>query len=906
MSQSQQLTKEMHDLIKSIGETRSKQEEDKIILAEQAKLKVSIKDQSLSTRRQKENLIKAIYIEMLGHDASFAHFSAVQMAQSKSLQMKRLGYLTCCLFLNEQSDLLILLVANLQKDLQSKNIHEVVIALTALGKLMNKTILQGVLDQVIKLLIHHTDLVRKKAIMVLQRIHNISPDSIPDYDDKMRRALCDFEPSVMGVALNLYLEAVKEDPTKYKESAGSFVLILKQVIEHKLPREFDYARIPAPWIQIKILQILAILGKKDQKVSEQIYEILGQALRRSDDSGSKIGFAVTYQCVKTIATIYPYQSLLEQAASAVQRFLTAENNNLKYLGINALISIVQVNAAYVHEHQLIIIDCLESNDETLKKETMELLYKMTNVKNVEAIVGRLIVFLKTSSDPFFRRNLVNKITSLADRHSPSNEWFLKTMNLVFEYGSEYISSDILNTFLKTLNENFSASGVQFGTYLIDTYLETIKKPNLSDVTYQMIAWVFGEIGAATYGNDEAQLQKLIECLLESITSDFEHTSTRGWFLNALAKLSSCSAFNMQEQVAACFDYYGESRCLEVSSRSTEYKILSKYNAALRQSSAIKVDTKLNFLNDFIERSVKNGAPRFDSNKIIQAVISNDKALNFAPVDTRHTAKSDQEEVLKIANNKANPWGQQGFVEPELPAKSTQQKEADKGQKSISYKDYQNEPYIPGTDIWKKQDKGNDKPSLNPTAPVKKVEPEDTKKKQQTKMAEKFFGGITTTGPTTTTTTTVTTTTTKPVVYQNSNPYGQASSANSQAINLLEDDDLPTQTPQQKAGPAFTPININVEQYETYWEQFRFEENQDIKSNKVKTEYEFRNMLTNIGIGVVEVDNNELICAGKNISSQNIMLLYGSYTALGNLSITMKSNSKQEIDQIFNTIKTRFV
>lgn len=41
----------MHDLVKSIGETRSKQEEDKIILAEQARLKSTIKDQSLSTKK---------------------------------------------------------------------------------------------------------------------------------------------------------------------------------------------------------------------------------------------------------------------------------------------------------------------------------------------------------------------------------------------------------------------------------------------------------------------------------------------------------------------------------------------------------------------------------------------------------------------------------------------------------------------------------------------------------------------------------------------------------------------------------------------------------------------------------------------------------------------------------------
>jgi len=48
--------------------------------------------------------------------------------------------------------------------------------------------------------------------MVLQRIHAIQPESVPDYDDKMRRALCDVEPSVMSASLNLYSEAVKEDP----------------------------------------------------------------------------------------------------------------------------------------------------------------------------------------------------------------------------------------------------------------------------------------------------------------------------------------------------------------------------------------------------------------------------------------------------------------------------------------------------------------------------------------------------------------------------------------------------------------------------------------------------------------------------------------------------------------------
>lgn len=61
--------------------------------------------------------------------------------------------------------------------------------------------------------------------------------------------------------------------------------------------------------------------------------------------------------------------MLELAASSVGRFLTCENNNLKYLGINALISIINVNAKYAVDHQMTVVECLENTDETLKRKT---------------------------------------------------------------------------------------------------------------------------------------------------------------------------------------------------------------------------------------------------------------------------------------------------------------------------------------------------------------------------------------------------------------------------------------------------------------------------------------------------------------------------------------------------------
>ena len=89
----------------------------------------------------RELLIRAIYVEMLGHDASFAHIHAINLLQSKSLLVKRIGYLACSLFIDSNSDLVILMISTLQRDLQSKNYLEVIAALNCLGKMTNQHII---------------------------------------------------------------------------------------------------------------------------------------------------------------------------------------------------------------------------------------------------------------------------------------------------------------------------------------------------------------------------------------------------------------------------------------------------------------------------------------------------------------------------------------------------------------------------------------------------------------------------------------------------------------------------------------------------------------------------------------------------------------------------------------------
>ena len=138
-------------------------------------------------------------------------------------------------------------------------------------------------------------------------------------------------------------------------------------------------RMPAPWVQLKLLQILAVLGASDKNASEGMYEILREVMKRAD-IGINVGYAIVYECVRTVTTIYPDAALIEDAAASISRFIVAENRNLKYLGVNALASIVQIDSKYAAEHQMVVIECLEDTDETLQRKTLDLLYSVRHAR----------------------------------------------------------------------------------------------------------------------------------------------------------------------------------------------------------------------------------------------------------------------------------------------------------------------------------------------------------------------------------------------------------------------------------------------------------------------------------------------------------------------------------------------
>jgi len=121
----------------------------------------------------KELVIRMIYVEMLGQDASFAYIKAVELCAATSISQKRAGYLAglpqcltrisvhvsnsrchashlfaAALCLSPQHEFRFMLVNQIQRDMNSTNVLEISAALAAVNKIVTEDMIPAVIGDV--------------------------------------------------------------------------------------------------------------------------------------------------------------------------------------------------------------------------------------------------------------------------------------------------------------------------------------------------------------------------------------------------------------------------------------------------------------------------------------------------------------------------------------------------------------------------------------------------------------------------------------------------------------------------------------------------------------------------------------------------------------------------------------
>uniref|UniRef100_A0AAQ5ZFI9 AP-4 complex subunit epsilon n=1 Tax=Amphiprion ocellaris TaxID=80972 RepID=A0AAQ5ZFI9_AMPOC len=740
-------TSKLGNLIRGITELTSKHEEEKLIQCELSSIKEQVSSPNTTMRQMKELMVRTIYCEMLGYEASFSYIHAIKLAQQGSVLEKRVGYLAVSLFLNESHELLLLLVNTVLKDLQSTNLIEVCMALTVVSQMFPKDMIPAILPLVEEKLNHPKEIIRRKAVLALYKFYLIAPNQVQHIHNKFRKALCDKDPGVMTASLHIYLQMIQENPEGYKDLTASFVTILKQVVGGKLPMDFNYHSVPAPWLQIQLLRILSLLGKNDQSTSEIMHEVLDESLRRAE-MNHNITYAILYECVKCVYTIHPKSELLEKAAKCIGNFVLSPKINLKYLGLKALTYVVQQDPKLALQHQMTIIECLDHPDLIIKRETLELLFRITNAQNVTVIVEKMLEFLRISKDDHTTIDLVGKVAELAEKYpsnhytyAPDNEWFIETMNTVFSVGGDMMQPDIPNSFLKLLSEGFDSveEDRKLRLFAVNSYISLLRgEPGkLPQRFLQVISWVLGEYSHLRADLEPALVLRLLAKLLDMKNCSSE---TKSWVLTAMTKLcEGGSGVSVAQQVS---ETYGSSldtvlrqRAQELQHLSQDSELRARVRSLTYCHNLVQVDSSLSFLDGFVSEALAAGAAPYKPPHQRQEELAGTKALSLEPYGlslpismsscitdrqspTLLSMSSGLSATLKLDGVK-RVWGREGYLSQKEPVEEPAQVEVPSPLRSPSQ---QGE-----ADSFHSQT-----PSLTPT-------PESDQEKQQ--LASSLFVGL---------------------------------------------------------------------------------------------------------------------------------------------------------------------
>jgi AP-1 complex subunit gamma-1 len=267
----------LRDMIRSIRACKTAADERAVVAKECAVLRNAFRDNDHDYRHR--NVAKLMFIHMLGYPTHFGQMECIKLIAAGSFPEKRIGYLGLMLLVDERQEVLMLVTNSLKNDLNHSNQFIVGLALCALGNICTAEMARDLAPEVEKLLHNNNSYIRKKAALCSLRIVRKVPDLIDYVMVPATSLLTDKHHGVLisGVKLCTELCQVSEVAVQhFRKHVMSLIRVLKNLVVSGYAPEYDVNGITDPFLQIRLLRLLGLLGKGDPETSDNMSDILAQ------------------------------------------------------------------------------------------------------------------------------------------------------------------------------------------------------------------------------------------------------------------------------------------------------------------------------------------------------------------------------------------------------------------------------------------------------------------------------------------------------------------------------------------------------------------------------------------------------------------------------------------------------
>uniref|UniRef100_A0A8C5FPZ6 Adaptor related protein complex 1 subunit gamma 2 n=1 Tax=Gadus morhua TaxID=8049 RepID=A0A8C5FPZ6_GADMO len=384
-------------------------------------------------------------------------------------------------------------------------------------------------------------------------------------------------PGVLHGAVILITELCERNAqtlVQFREAVPELVHIMRGLVTSGYSPEHTVAGISDPFLQVRILRLLRILGRNNDTASDAMNDLLAQVATNTDSSKTA-GSAVLYETVLTVMDIKSESGLRVLAVNILGRFLLNNDRNIRYISMTSLQKIVSTDHNAVQRHRGTIVDCLKDQDASVKRRALELSLALVSAINIRSMMKELLLFLSTCP-PELKSHAASGIFNAAERYSPSQRWHIDTiLHVLITAGADVRDETVPNLIQLITNAS------QLHCYTVHKLYRALVADISQQPLVQVACWCIGEYGDSLLQGDCEETEPIqvteddiLDALETVLQSHMSSPATRGFALTATMKLSTRITENV-DRIRSIVSIYGSCMDVELQQRAVEYNALFK-------------------------------------------------------------------------------------------------------------------------------------------------------------------------------------------------------------------------------------------------------------------------------------------------------------------------------------------